>query len=52
MVRAGKLPCIRVVADIYAATRADWDPSRPMGARFDELPRFEEFIPQLHAGEG
>ena len=41
---------VEVVADIYVASRADWDPSLPIGAQFDELPEFKEFLALLHGG--
>lgn len=42
---------LQVVADIHLASRAGWDPSPVVGAPFDELPDFGEFMAMLHVGD-
>ena len=39
---------LQVVADIYMASKASWDPSQPIGGQFLELPAFTEFLALLH----
>lgn len=42
---------LQVVAGIHLASRADWDPSQAVAARFYELPAFAQFMAMLHAGD-
>ena len=40
---------LRVAADIYLGSKADWDPTHPAGMQHDELPDRRVFLSMLHS---